>query len=104
MKKILKQIWKIYCILGAIWLTFSIISVGIFHRQHKETLPGTVKEIIKTEWNGIKDVHAIIETQDDKGNVLASLYRAGIETNETVSVNISTGGGSSSYIHASVMK
>ena len=42
--------------------------------------------------------------QDDKGNVLASLYRAGIETNETVSVNISTGGGSSSYIHASVMK
>jgi len=102
MKKALTIIWKAYSILGAVWLTFSILSVGIFHRPRKETVPGTVKEIIKTEWDGITQVHAIIETQDDKGNVLAKLYRAGIETNETISVNISTGGGSKSYLHASV--
>ena len=98
------MIWRVYYILGAVWLTFSIVSVGIFHRPHRETVPGTVREIIKTEWDGITQVHAIIETQDDKGNVLAKLYRAGIETNETISVNISTGGGRSSYVHASVMK
>jgi hypothetical protein len=85
-------------------LTFSILSVGLLHRPHRDTVPGTVKDIIKTEWDGIKQVHAIVATHDDKGNVLAKLYRAGVETNETVSVDISTGGGRSRYLHASVMK
>lgn len=103
MKKILKIIWNLYCIAGAIWLTFSVLSVGIIHRSNKYEVPGIVTEIIKTEWNGITEVHALIDTQDDKGNVLARLYRAGIETNDTIIVNISTGKGSASYIHASVM-
>ena len=103
MKKILIKIWNIYCIIGAVWLTFSILSLGVFHRTNKEEVQGTVKEIIKTEWGGINQVHAIIETKDGKGNVLAKLYKAGIESNDTVAVKISSGGSSRSYINASVM-
>ncbi|MCF7818348.1 MAG: hypothetical protein K9M54_10755 [Kiritimatiellales bacterium] len=103
MKKILIKIWNIYCVVGAVWLTFSILSIGVFHRPNKKEVQGAVKEIIETEWNGISQVHAIIETEDGKGNVLAKLYKVGVESNDTVAVKISSGGSSRSYIHASVM-
>ena len=103
MKKTLRIIWNIYCHIGAGWLAFTILSLCVFHQTHKEQVPGTVKEIIKTEWDGITEVHALIETEDNKGNVLAKLYRAGIETNDTITVNLSTSGRSRSHIHASVL-
>lgn len=103
MKKILIKIRNIYCAAGAVWLTFTILSIGVFHRPGTEEVQGTVKETIKTEWNGIRQVHAVIETEDGKGNVLATLYTAGVESNDTVAVKISSGGSSRSYIHARVM-
>ena len=103
MKKTLITIWNLYCKIGAIWLTFSILSLGFLHKQGKHEVTGTVKELIKTEWDGIDEVNALIETKDGKGNVLAKLYKAGIESNDTVTVKISTGGSNRSYIHASVM-
>lgn len=103
MKTVLKTLGKFYCIAGAIWLTFSILSLGILNRGAKHQVPGVVKELIRTEWDGIREVNALIETQDGKGTVLARLYTAGIETNDEVRVNLSTGGKRHSFIHASVM-
>ncbi len=102
MKKTLRIIFNVYCIAGAIWLTFSILSLGVFNRTDRHRVSGTVTQLIRTEWDGIVRINAIIETDDDKGTVLATLYRAGVDTNDTVAVDISTGGKGRSYIHASI--
>ena len=92
-----------YCKIGAVWLTFTILSLGVFNQSKKHEVSGVVKEIIKTEWDGYSRLNGMIETDDGKGNVFATLYKVGVETNDRVMVKISTGKGSSSFINASVM-
>ena len=103
MKKILITLFQVYCILGAIWLTFSIVAMLSFGKRTKHEVPGTVKEVIETEWNDYKEVNAIVETSDGKGSVLLTIYQPGIKEGDNVKVEISENE-SSSYIHSSIVR
>lgn len=104
MKKALAIICKAYSTIGVVWLTFSILSVGIFHRSEKQKIEGEVKQIIETNWNGYSSIDAIIETNDGLGNIIATIYKPGVNEGDKVVVDATTGRSSSSYIHASVMR
>ena len=92
MEKILKAIWRFYAVVGAIWLTFTLISMFYFPRPTIHNIDGIVKEVVAAEWDGYHDDIAIIQTDDSKGNVLARDYRGRMDVGDRVSLKISTGG------------
>lgn len=98
----LQILWRVYSTLGAIWLTFSIISFGLLNKRNEHHVSGTIREIFKTEWNGFKEVHALVETGDGKGNVMVSVYRAGSEKGDDVPLVISTSDRGRGYIFATI--
>lgn len=101
-KEWLKNLWRFYSAIGAIWLTFSIVGFVIFDRSADHDVSGTIQEIIETEWDGFKEVHALVETKDGKGNVMVRIYRAGSEKGDEVSLEISTRDRAGGYIFSKV--
>lgn len=71
-------------------------------RDVEHDVSGTVQEIIKTEWNGFKEVHAVVETKDGKGKVLVKVYRAGYEKGDVVPLEITTSKRHEGYLHSSI--
>lgn len=90
--------------MGAIWLTFTIISVSMMSPKDKHKTTGTVQEIITTDWSGFKDTYAMIQTNDGQGTVLIGLYSKDHAVGDVVDLDISTGGFSKDYIYASLSR
>ena len=63
-------------------------------------IDGVVTEIVVAEWDGYRDDIALVQTDD--GNVLARDYRNRAKVGDSVSLEISAGGVSGSYIHTSI--
>jgi len=101
-KKWLKVLWGIYSAIGAIWLTFSIVSLVFLNRSTEHDVSGKIQETIETEWDGFKEVHAVVETKDGKGNVMVKIYRAGSEKGDEVSLEISTRDRAGGYIYSKI--
>lgn len=105
MKRALKIFWIFYSAAGAIWLTFSIISVGGLRLKTKRhAVSGHVEQTHKASWDGCHEVYALVKTDDGKGTVWARIYRPGIENGDNVSVEISEDGFGGSRFIQSVIK
>ena len=102
MIKILKTIGWLYAVAGAIWLTFTLCTLFFLHRPEVHNIDGVVKEIVVAEWDGYRDDIALVQTDDGNGNVLARDYRNRVKVGDSVSLEISAGGVSGSYIHTSI--
>lgn len=106
MKRVLKIFWIFYSAAGALWLTFSIISLGGMQlKTKKHVVSGRVEETHKASWDGFHEVYALVKTDDGKGNVWAKIYRPGIENGDQIAVEISENAvGGSRYIHTVIKR
>lgn len=102
MVKFLRTLWWSYAVVGAIWLTFTLISVFFLNPRTTYSVDGVVKEVITAEWDGYYDDIALIQTDDSNGNVLARDYGGRARVGDQVSLSISTGGASGSFIFTTV--
>ena len=65
-------------------------------------MKGVVTEIYSSNWSGLQENVALVETNDAKGSVLVNLHYESVNVGDEVSVSLKTGGASGKFLYARI--